>query len=267
MKKTIFAVAAFMSAGAALANPFDRFEQPAPAARAAFSYELSVTNHRETYEEFIDGDKVMQEKAWMTGVKGGITRTLGDTGGAVVVTGEYALGKAKYTGSYQDGNYGDLHFSGLDRSLIEVTGMYKHTAPVWNGVTAGLGLGYRRLVDNLQDAGPAGYKRTNERSYLILSVEKAVQVQNWTIVPGVQYKHLLSSKQSSDLGQRVTVKQPDGFGAEMSISFVRKGDGSSTAITPYFRVWDIKDSETDRLGLYEPRNKTQEVGVALTYKF
>lgn len=272
MKKTLFAIAALAATSAALANPIASAAaaESAPiAAKSPYVFELGLTTHQETYEEFNpDGSKLMQEKGQMTGIKGSVTRAIEGTGGKVVVTGEYAVGDSKYTGSYWGGSYGDLVVGGIGRSLFEVTGVYKHTAPEWNGVTAGAGLGYRRLQDNLQDAGPGGYERINERFYLTLSLEKAVALTDaWTVTPVVQYKHLLSSKQDSDLYGGISVDQKKGYGAELAVAFAHKGEKVNTIITPYYRMWKIKDSEVHGSGLYEPRNDTKEVGVALTFQF
>ncbi|WP_157643979.1 hypothetical protein [Burkholderia ubonensis] len=270
MKKTLFALVALVAAGSAMANstnPFARDIVEPVAVKSPYTFELGLTTHREVYKEYgQDGAKLMQEEAWMTGVKGGVTREFADIGGKLVLTGEFAMGKSDYTGSYMGGNYGELHINNLTRSLFEVTGMYKQTAPLWKGLTAGAGLGYRRLVDNLQE-GSGGYKRTNDRLYLILGLEQEFQMKQWTITPGVQYKHILMSKQKSDLLGGVTVRQNDGYGAEASIAFAHKGDKFNTVVTPYYRIWDIKDSNVHSTGLYEPRNKTKEFGVSLTFQF
>ncbi|WP_198363784.1 hypothetical protein [Burkholderia ubonensis] len=271
MKKTLFALVALAATGSAMAastNPFSRDISEPVAVKSPYTFELGLTTHREVYKEYVASGKLMQEEAWMTGVKGGVTRELADIGGKVVLTGEFAMGRADYTGSYQGGNYGELHLGGLNRNLIEVTGMYKQSAPKWNGLTVGAGLGYRRLVDNLQDGGPGGYKRTNERLYLILGLEQAFQFKTWSITPGVQYKHILKSKQTSDLYGGVTVDQHRGYGAEVSIAFSHKSEKYNTVITPYYRQWNVKDSTVDaRTNLYEPRNRTKELGIALTVQF
>jgi hypothetical protein len=270
MKKILIAALAFAAAGSAMAastNPLASPAADAPAAKTPYVYELGVSTHRELYEEFADGDKLMQEEAIMTTIRAGVSRAIGDTGGTVVLSGQFGFGKGDYTGSYMDGKYGDLRIPGLKRTLVDVSAMYKQTAESWAGLTAGAGIGYRRLVDNLQDGGPGGYKRINERTYLTASLERAIEFSTWTVTPGIQYKHILSSKQTSELYGGVTVDQPNGHGAEASIAFIRKSDGYRTVITPFFRIWDIKDSDVHKIGLYEPRNKTKEAGIAVTYQF
>jgi len=273
MKKTLFAIVALMAATSAMAvtsnNPFTRdIPPPAPAVPSPYTFELGLTTHHETYREFgLDGSRLMQEEAWFAGVKGGVTRTIGDTGGSVVLTGEYSLGKSDYTGSYVGGSYGDLSVHNLDRSLLEVTAMYKQTAPLWNGLTAGLGIGYRRLVDNLDDAGEGGYKRTNDRLYLTVALEQSFKFQSWTVTPAVQYDHILMGRAKSDLLGGITVNQNNGWGAKGSILVTHK-DRFNTSIEPYFRYWDVKASNVDAAtGLYEPRNKTTEAGVNVTLHF
>lgn len=270
MKKILIAALVFAAAGSATAastNPLAAPNADAPAAKSPYVYELGVSTHRELYEEFADGEKLMQEEAIMTTIRAGVSRAVGDTGGKVVLSGQFGFGKGDYTGSYMDGNYGDLHVPGLKRSLVDISATYKQTAEAWNGLTAGAGIGYRRLVDNLQDGGPGGYKRINERTYLTASLERAFEFDAWTVTPGIQYKHIVSSKQKSDLFGGISVDQNNGHGAEASIAFIRKSEGYRIAITPFFRVWDMKDSDVHPSGLYEPRNKTKEAGIAVTYQF
>ena len=267
MKKLLIAALAFAATGSALAASTNPLAIPAeaPAAKSPYAYELGMSTHREVYDEFADGAILMREEAVLSTINVGVSRAIGDTGGTVVLRGQFGIGKADYTGSYMDGNYGDLKLSGLHRNFADVTATYKQTSPAWNGLTVGAGIGYRRLVDNLQDGGPGGYKRINERTYLALSLEQAIDFTNWSVTPGVQYKHIVSSKQKSDLMGGISVDQPNGHGAEASIAFVNKS--SAYSVTPFFRIWDIKDSDVHSTGLYEPRNKTKEIGVAVTYQF
>lgn len=270
MKKTLFVTLAFAITGSALAaSPNLLAPLPvSPAAKSAYSYELGMSMHRETYEEFDVDGKLMQEVAPMAGIKGGVARAIGENGGTLVLSGELDMGQAEYTGSYIGGNYGDLRQGGLRRRLVDVSVTYKQTAPAWNGLTVGAGLGYRRLVDNLQDSGAGGYKRINERTYLTVGLEQAFNSAQWSITPGVKYKHPVSSKQTSpDLLGGISVDQPTGYGAEASLAIVKKEVRYRIAVTPFIRVWEMRDSDIHRSGLYEPRNKTTEAGVSATYQF
>lgn len=269
MKNILIAALAIAAAGSAMAASTNSLAIPTEDSvnQSAYGYALGVSTHGEVYEEFADEGILMREEAVISAIKAGVSRAIGHTGGAVMLSGVFGIGRANYIGSYMDGNYGDLRLAGLRRSLVDVTVMYKQTAPLWNGLIASAGLGYRRHVDNLQDAGPGGYKRINQRTYLVASLEQAVNFANWTIIPGVQYKHILSSKQLSDLYGGVTVDQPNGHGTQAAVAIVQHGVGYNTVITPFVRMWDIEDSDVHSTGLYEPRNKTKEFGIAVTYQF
>ena len=272
MKKILFAVLALAAAGSSLAASTNPLAGPVaePLQKSPYTYELGLATHREVYEEFASGGKLMQETAVMSSLVAGVSRAIGDTGGSVELRGQISLvGKADYTGAYMDGGeYGSVYGSGQHRHILDVTATYKQTAPEWSGVTAGAGLGYRRLQDNLQELGPGGYERINERIYLTASLERAFDFTNWTITPGVQYKHILSSKQKSDLAGGVSNKQPNGYGSELSVAVIEKGVRYNSILTVFYRSWDVKDSDVDAVTrLYEPSNKTKEIGVAATYKF
>jgi hypothetical protein len=271
MKKILFAALALAAAGSSMAAPTNPRAVPVAesAPKASYTYELGLSTHREVYEEFASGGKLMQETAVMTSLVAGVSRAIGDTGGSVELRGQVSLvGKADYTGAYMGGEYGSVYGSGQHRHFLDVTAMYKQTAPEWSGVTAGAGIGYRRLQDNLQELGPGGYERINHRIYLTASLERAFEFTNWTITPGVQYKHTISSKQKSDLAGGVSNKQPTGPGGEVSVAVIEKGARYNSILTVFYRGWNTKDSDVDAAtGLYEPRNKTKEIGVAATYKF
>lgn len=266
MKKSYLSlalIAAALSSGAAMAQS----AKPAnPQGGSAYSYELSMTNHRETYEEFsaVDGSKVMRQTAPMIGLKATVARKLGDDG-KVKATAQYSWGNSTYTGSYLGGSYGEVVAAGMDRQLFETTAVYTHAAPAWNGFGVKGGLGYRRLVDHLEDAGPGGYKRTNDRIYAIVGVEQAFQTARWTITPAAEYKHSLWSRQESDLLGGITHRQ-HGNGGELSVAFAQKAAGPwSVTIRPFYRVWNMDHSNVSQ-GFYEPKNKTSEFGVDLSWK-
>lgn len=262
MKKSSFAVTAllFAALSASAATAFAADTAPSP-----YSYELGVTQHREVYKETApNGDKIMQQTANMVGVKGSVTRHI-TAEGKVKVTGEYAYGDANYTGALMGGNYGDLQLGGLGRTMFETTAVYTHSANAWQGVAVSAGLGYRRHVDNLQDAGEIGYKRTNERIYAIVGIERAFDAGSWIITPAAEYKHTLHSTQKSDLIGGIKNAQ-HGNGGELSVSFAQKGNGYPVTIRPFYRTWDIADSSVSQ-GFYEPKNKTSEAGIDLMWRF
>lgn len=267
MKKSYLSLAliaaAALSSGAAMAQS----AKPVNGTQASpYTFELGLTTHRETYEEFSaeDGGKVMRQTAPMVGLKGSVSRALG-ADGKVKATAQYSWGNADYTGAYMGGQYGDLHLGGLSRQLFETTAVYTHSAPAWNGFGVKGGLGYRHLVDNLQDAGPSGYKRTNDRVYAIVGVEQVLQSAHWTITPAAEYKHSLWSRHESDLLGGVKHRQ-HGNGGELSVAFAQKDGLTPMTIRPFYRVWNIDHSNVSQ-GFYEPKNETSELGIDVSWRF
>lgn len=259
MKKTHIALLAAAFASLASTAAFAA-ENTSP-----WSYDLGYTQHRETYKERDTANTVvMKETADLYGIKGSAARKL-NADGKLKITGEFAFGTADYVGSYQGGEYGDLHAGGLDRYLFETTAVYTHAAPAWNGFGVKGGLGYRRLADNLQDAGSAGYKRTNDRVYAIIGVEQAIKTANWTITPSAEYKHSLWSQNKTDILGGINHRQ-HGNGGELAVAFAQNTGHYPVTIRPFYRLWDIADSNV-KDGFYEPRNKTSEVGFDLAWGF
>jgi hypothetical protein len=229
-----------------------------------YTYQLGVTTHTELYEEFgTSNQKIMQEKGALIGLKGSVTRHLGPDN-QLVVAGEIAMGESDYTGSFIGGNYGDLRFNGQSRFLLDVSVAYRQSIPQWSDVAFSAGVGYRRLTDNLQEVGPAGYQRVNERIYLAVGVEKPFHSAGWTISPGLSYRSALWGNQYSAIAGGLDKKQKSASGFELYVNFVHKP--SRITVTPFLRTWGADDSAVTG-GFYEPRNDTREVGVALTYRF
>lgn len=256
MKKLLSVLVGISCAFAAQAQ-----EAPSP-----YVVELGVSQHHELYEEFDQtGAKLMQEAGPMMGLRLSVSRK-DSSNGRWTLSAEVAQGNSTYTGSYWGGSYGDLRISGLSRTLLDIQGVYAHSAPEWQGVSVLAGVGYRRLTDNLQEAGPGGYKRVNDRYYVILGAEKAIHFENWAVTPGAQYKHLLRSSQFSDLFGGLNARQKSGHGAEFYVTFEQKGDERAMVIKPFVRLWDIADSEVVQ-GTYEPQNTTREVGLAVSWRF
>lgn len=274
MKKSLFALASLTfiaaSAMAQASNPVASLDgaqvtAAAPEAKSPYTFELGLTNYFESYDEFYAGSKLMSEDAPMVGIRGSVARGISATGGKVVLSGEFAQGKANYTGSYMGGSYGDLSISNLRREMFDITGVYKH-APSWNQIVFSGGLGYRSLTDRLDDAGAGGYKRVNTRLYGIMGAEREFKTADWTITPSVQYKHSLVSSQFSDFFGGIDTDQKTGYGAELAVSFVQRDAAYPLVIKPFVRTWELADSEIVQ-GMLEPKNSTREVGITVSLQF
>jgi len=286
MKKLIFAATSLLAAGAAMAADapsftYSAFSGSAPAVQPAkipnwpaaanpfdgLTFDVGVTVHREQYREYMGDSKVMQETANMPGLKLGVARKF-DDGAVLSADAIYAQGHSTYTGSYQDGSYGDLQIHNLGRSYFESNVRYKMTSPKWSQTALITGLGYRQLTDHLDDAGPGGYRRVNRRVYAILGVERPFQVsQAWSITPRLETKIILLGRQSVDLFGGTTLNQ-HGYGAELAADFTYHGynNNRDIIITPFVRGWKLGQSNSSN-GMVEPKNTTTEAGLNFTVRF
>lgn len=233
------------------------------------SVAVGPTLYRETYEEFDRQDqKFMQEEATMYGVDVRLGYALTDHLSMGTRYG-FAAGRATYTGSLQHGQYGDLVTSGLPRYRHQLVLDTTYRTALGTGITAGIG--WRRLDDHM-DKSKTGYRRVNDMTYASLGVDHPFRFDHWAIVPAVTYKHLLEGNQYSDMWGGIDKKQTSGNGYDLSIALVRSyAGGASLKLEPFLRTWDIADSEkvAAPIGgyIYEPRNKTREVGLNVSWMF
>lgn len=232
--------------------------------------EISIGRYTETYKESNDdGSPLMQEEADMTSIKFMQTTGINDAWSQRFSM-EYAFGDSTYTGSYWGGQYGDLVEGGISRWRLQTDYQLLLTPQELKGLTFTGGLGYRILRDNLQETA-GGYERTNRLLYATLGAEYRINLQNnWTLTPAVQYKHLISGTQMSPLSE--DLKQSKGSGHDLSLRLEKTNSyGYGFSATAYLRTWDIKASDmAPYVGggyVYEPANKTREVGIQLGYVF
>jgi hypothetical protein len=271
LRRRLLLSAACLATGAAFAAD--------PVGHTGVSYELGLTHHDELYEEFDDdGSKFMQESASMYGVKAALRQDFAQRR-ALKAAMTYAEGEANYIGALQGGEYGELGLSGLSRELFETALVYEQGAwaerGFWRGFVLHAGLGYRRLVDNLQDAGPSGYKRINERVYTILGVAYEFQLGEWGIAPTLDFRRSLWSEHVSELplvggGTYRLVHEQEGTGGEASLMLVQKIGRYPLVIRPFYRWWEMDASNVVYIGndgYIEPRNTTSEVGLDISLRF
>ena len=232
---------------------------------------IGATMQQETYLETNSktGDKFMEEKALMYGVTVGFEQQLAEIH-KIQYKGTLLTGSSDYTGAYQGGQYGDVVLKGQSRLMYELNATYKLAPQAWHGVVLGAGLGYRNLIDNLQEAGSSGYKRENSNLYAAFGIERAFSItQDWTVTPSVVLKKSIYSRQFSEIQEGVLLvhNQNNVNGFEFSAVIAKQNaNGTKFLITPYVRSWDAADSVAVQ-GTMEPKNKTTEVGLTIALQF
>jgi hypothetical protein len=181
------------------------------------------------------------------------------------VEGRFAVGEVDYRS--QSGSINNVN----DRSF-ETRLLVGPDFPLENTlITFFTGAGYRYLHDDLREYSvtplgvPAGYERESRYLYVPLGVETTSQLgDGWSggvsgevdfFLWGNQRSHISSS---SD--QLVDNYQPRGYGLRFSARLEKKGDKADLIIEPFFRFWEVNESEISD-GIFEPTNSTIEGGV------
>lgn len=238
---------------------------------------LGVEAYQEHYSEFQTGRKIMQEKGNMASLVGSTNLKLDDEN-SLLLAGRYAFGKSDYTGAFQGGNYGDVQSNGQDRQAWEVQAIFKRRLAIGSlqDINIGAGLGLRHLEDSMEQAAVGGYNRKNDLSYLKFSLDKKFTLESGiNVTPSIAYKHLIEGTQTSMIGDAdLKHTQKKGFGFDLSVELERKIGANTFYAAPFYRYWNIEDSQTvyaiingNLYSTVEPKNKTHEYGVAVGMKF
>jgi hypothetical protein len=122
-----------------------------------------------------------------------------------------------------------------------------------------IGLGYRHLYSDL------GYERASNYTTMPIGFTHKVKfADNSQLHTTLEYTHLLSGVQKVQLIQNVSMDQKSGYG--LRFSMLRRFDNWSMG--PTLTYWKLDQSEVGGLTpLYEPKNKTLEIGLKGTFHF
>jgi hypothetical protein len=123
-----------------------------------------------------------------------------------------------------------------------------------------VGLGYRHLYSNI------GYERTSTYNTLPIGVTHKMSSSGLAqLHTTVEYMLLLSGVHKVNLlSQNVSLDQQRGYGLRLSVMLRQ----DSWTIGPTLTYWNIPQSEVAGvLPVYEPQNKTLELGFKGAYRF
>ncbi len=189
-------------------------------------------------------------------------------------------------------DYGSLDYDGSTMGGIPVSedsddtifetralaGLDFEPGPDWL-LTPFLGLGFRYWYNDVSGAG--SYTREVSYLYLPLGLEVAHNLgAGWRLRLAAEGDVLLSGQVNSALSDvdsgfndtTNTTDFGDGWGARVSLEARTR----HFSIEPYFRYWDIDESDTDALTyygyptgyvVYEPSNTTTVFGIQVGYHF
>jgi hypothetical protein len=110
-----------------------------------------------------------------------------------------------------------------------------------------------------------GYERTSNYTTMPIGFTHKVKLaDNSQLHTRLEYTHLLSGVQKVQLIQNVSMDQKSGYG--LRFSMLRRFD--TWSLGPTLTYWKLGQSEVGGLTpLYEPKNKTLEIGLKGAFHF
>jgi hypothetical protein len=123
-----------------------------------------------------------------------------------------------------------------------------------------VGLGYRHLYSNI------GYERTSTYNTLPIGLTHKMSTAGLAqLLTTLEYMHLLSGEHKANLlSQNVSLEQRRGYGLRLSVMHRQE----AWSMGPTLTYWNMPQSEVAGvLPVYEPQNKTIELGFKGAYRF
>jgi hypothetical protein len=173
------------------------------------------------------------------------------------VKGEYQVlnGKADYQSPFSGA------ISKTPNKALEVRALLGKDFEVGGAVFAPyVGLGYRHLYSNI------GYERTSTYNSLPVGLIHKMSTSGLSqLHTTVEYMHLLSGMHKVKLlSQNVSLEQRRGYGLRLSMMHRQE----AWSMGPTLTYWSMPQSEVaGLLPVYEPQNKTLEIGFKGAYRF
>jgi len=186
-----------------------------------------------------------------------------------------------------------VQLKGIDDYMIEVRSLLgKEKTNETNQTLIYSGLGYRYLNDDtggmltvVKGKGYYGYEREANYYYIPAGIEFTTQHEDsWTVKLNGEYDFLVYGRQISHLSDGsqftgftnddIANDQNSGYGFRGSIKLIKESDAIDFCFEPFWRYWNISDSEvTDAsvdgsVGSFiEPKNKSMEYGLRMATSF
>lgn len=143
-----------------------------------------------------------------------------------------------------------------------------------------VGFGHRFLVNRFNKKSSAGYRRTSTYWYIPigLSVTKRLEC-GWSVTLTGEFDYFLKGRQTSRASDalpqpnygNVAAGQNGGHGIKASIKVEKRFTTMGVFVEPYFSYWNVSKSRTTHASptdeMYEPRNRTREIGLKLGVSF
>ena len=201
-------------------------------------------------------------------------KILSDGGSMFRAEFRFAKGQVDYDGETMEGV--PVRADGIDDFAFEGRLLLGGDNLRWDALnTLYSGIGYRYLNDD-SSIYAGGYERESNYLYIPLGYQfESSREIGWSFGFGVEYDFFISGIQRSHLSNvglyDVDNRQNGGYGYRASIRFQHKSKDAIFMIEPFYRYWDIDESEIEYAGndyyALEPANKSREIGVQFFWIF
>lgn len=228
----------------------------------SLNYEISHIKYREPDVHSPDG-LVMKESGIMQGVSGDFAffpKKL-----MLKIDGRFSFGKVDYS-SFVSGSFPNLRDY---QAETRFSFGYVYSASERIQLTPFAGVGYRFIFNGLAEAGPGGYDRRDHYLYSPLGIESVIHLRaGWSLLATGEYDLFWRGWQHSyDPGTPgLFFDQSKGWGARASAGVIKNLGPMDFSVGPYFRYWDIGDSNLVN-GYHEPPNTSKEWGGKVGIRF
>jgi hypothetical protein len=131
------------------------------------------------------------------------------------------------------------------------------------------GIGYRYLNDDLAADELGGYERESNYYYVPIGFEIDADLrEGWSWTGRIEYDYFLWGVQRSHIFPTIIENDQDsGYGYRASVKLQKRSENINFVIEPFFRYWDIDDSDYEYIFFHEPPNNTTEYGIQLMLMF
>ena len=249
---------------------------------AGSSLEVAYETSSYVYEE-PDGNMPIKLKGVLQGANAVFKHTLQDNNLFWVADFRYMGGATDYDGWLQTSpptkhttdDIGDYYLEG--RFHVGQVYTLSETTEIWGSI----GLGYRYLKDH-SNKSDYGYLRESQYIYFpcVLDV-KWYLADGWKTDLNLEVDFLFRGQQTSRMStydpsyNDPKNTQDNGFGLRAGIKITKDFGNIGLFIEPFWRYWEIQDSQTAPLYKYgmldsyiiEPHNTTHELGLRAGFYF
>lgn len=227
--------------------------------------EIGLQNYWYKYEEKVDGEFFMSNTGNKYGASLSGTKNIGNN---YYVIGDirYATGDVEYKSASGTGDVSDDVAEG--RLIIG-----NETIIDSYLLSSYIGIGYRRLDNDLRDLGSGGYRRTSQYVYVPIGITHRFLLDDSSRVStSIEYDYFAWGEQKSYLSDvspfyatvfgDIVNKQNKGYGIRLNTTYEMK----HWSLGAFINYWKIEDSEINYYFI-EPKNKTKEIGFQIKYRF